>query len=224
MEFILFRPPRIGVRVHYSGDSDLPAGPYTVVENDEYNMAEHVVIEAKDGRRFGRSAREMEIIQLSEEFLTTARPSDADGVTLLPSKKKLREFGFTDHREGYWYYSARLGTAESLNVTIPKKKLRKVLGDPVYSYNELVMDEFFGQPAYFGQMKEEFRTAIANELNLVLESLQELGLQIAVDPRNYGWKNWPEDKPITGTYQDDLMIRRLTSDVAEVDSKQKAGL
>lgn len=63
MEWIYNRPPKIGLKVRYSGDTLAPAGIYTVVENDEYNMGGHVVIRDERGRSFGRSAREMEIIE-----------------------------------------------------------------------------------------------------------------------------------------------------------------
>lgn len=37
------------------------------------------------------------------------------------SVDKMRSIGFTDRREGYWYYCKYLGNEISFNVTIPKK-------------------------------------------------------------------------------------------------------
>lgn len=60
MEWIPFRPPRIGLKVRYQGDGTARGGIYTIVANDEYNMVGFVVIEDIHGNRFGRDARMME--------------------------------------------------------------------------------------------------------------------------------------------------------------------
>lgn len=126
MEFILFRPPRHGLKVYYESPGGLPhSGVYTVVDTDEYNMAGMVVIEDSEGRGYGVSSADLEIMEDREEFKALALGVDADGVTFLPSEKKLRDFGFTDHRNGYWYYTTRVGSDESFNLTIPKKPARR---------------------------------------------------------------------------------------------------
>lgn len=60
MEWIPFRPPRIGLWVEYSGDSSARPGKYVVVENDEYNMVGYVVIEDLRGNRWGVNAERLE--------------------------------------------------------------------------------------------------------------------------------------------------------------------
>jgi hypothetical protein len=208
MEFIALHPPRIGTLIYYHGDSQLPAGPFRVVDNDEYNMTGEVIIK---NSKFSasRSAIDMDILEVSDEFLNMAPAPDTDGVTFLPSEDVLRKFGFTDHREGFWYYSARVDDRETLNITIPKAPFDHIKGEPVYSYNELVMDEDFGQPAYFGRMVEPHRSSIARRVSEVLGNLRDVGIQITVNPEEYAWENWPEAMPILGVSRDEYIISKL---------------
>lgn len=55
---------------------------------------------------------------------------------ILP-EAEMREIGFTDHSEGTWYFSRRVGTDISFNVSIPKDGSRLRID---------VLDEDFGQP------------------------------------------------------------------------------
>lgn len=210
MEFILFRPPRHGLKVYYESPGGLPhSGVYTVIDTDEYNMAGMVVIEDSEGRGYGVSSADLEIMEHREEFKALALGVDADGATFLPSEKKLRDFGFTDHRNGYWHYSARVGSSESFNLTIPKNPIGYVLGEPVYSYTEGVIDEFFGQHAYFGKMKDQFRYSLVEKLSTVLKGLMEIGLLIRVHPEEYSWEGWPPGRPLMGHFSDGQTIEQL---------------
>lgn len=211
MEFILFQPPRIGLKVYFAAnDGGRPySGIFTVMENDEYDMAGHVVIEDSDGRGYGVSGLNLEALEHHEDFKALALGVDADGVTFLPSEKKLREFGFTDHREDYWYYTTRVGSDESFNLTIPKTPIGHVLGEPVYSYTEGVIDEYFGQHAYFGGMKDEFRYPLAERLSTALSGLLDLGLLVRVHPEQYNWKGWPEGRPLLGMVSDRHTLEQL---------------
>lgn len=202
MDFKLSQPPRIGAKVRQSGSPSVPQGSYTVVGNSSYDADCRVAIAAPSGERYSVAVRFLELIENSSALEAVPVPVDSDGITTLPSEEALRAFGFTGHREGYWYYTARVGSAETLNITVAKEPLAGYsdpsLGEPVYGYTELVMDEYFGQPAYFGQMKEEHRIALATKLFGVLRGLYLLGLQIEVDPQEYGWESWPEGEKLQG--------------------------
>lgn len=121
-----------------------------------------------------------------------------DGLTFLPSEEELRAFGFTDHVPAHWYWSARVGSAESINITVDKTPVGEVDGKFVYAYKELVMDEYFGQPAFFGNMKAEFRADLTRRLHAHLQAANALGLTVAVNPREYCWEKWPENSALTG--------------------------
>lgn len=125
-------------------------------------------------------------------------PDGWDGYTRIPSEEILREAGFTDRIPEQWYYHSRAGSAETLNITIKKAPAGEIDGEEVHIYKELVMDEFFGQPAYFGRMKEAYRTPLTEKLSGLLSTLNSLGLQIEVDPDEYGWDGWPANSPLTG--------------------------
>ena len=121
-----------------------------------------------------------------------------DGITPLPSEERLREFGFTDHSPEYWYYTNRVGSAESINITVSKEPLGLIGGEPVYSYRELIVDEYFGQPAYFGRMRPPVRYEIATKISEQLGMLRDAGLELEIDPREYGWEGWNPANAILG--------------------------
>lgn len=89
----------------------------------------------------------------------------------------MRELGFTDRVTGRWYLVEPVGSAEALNITI-----EKATGD----YAELVADEYFGQPAYYGRMVEPYSTSIRNAVDTILSRLNDAGLTIRVDHTAYG--------------------------------------
>jgi len=104
--------------------------------------------------------------------------NDPDGTTPLLTDDAMRALGFTDHREGFWYFTDRVGDNTSLNFTINKN---------TGEYEELVMDEFFGQPEYYRNMKPEFRDAVQARIDGIIVRLNGAGLNLAVDPDLYGF-------------------------------------
>lgn len=102
-----------------------------------------------------------------------------DGVTPLLSDTEMRTLGFTDHREGYWYWCRRVDKKgyTTLNFTIEK--------DTGY-YEELVMDESFGQPDYYGRARKDLRDEIISNVDRFVAELNSQGLSLAVDHRVYG--------------------------------------
>ena len=121
-----------------------------------------------------------------------------DGITPLPSEERLREFGFTDHSPEHWYYTDRVGSAESINITVNKEPVGLVQGKPVYGYRELIVDEYFGQPAFFGKMLPKPRYEIAQRISEQLAMLRDAGLDLLIDPLEYGWEGWNPDNAILG--------------------------
>lgn len=91
---------------------------------------------------------------------------------------EMRALGFTDHREGYWYYVTRVGSNTTLNISI-----NKATG----GYTERVLDEFFGQYEMYGRMMEPYRTAIRDNIDRELDRLNAADLQVRVDHAEYGW-------------------------------------
>ena len=108
---------------------------------------------------------------------------DPDGVTPVLSDEAMRDLGFTDHREGFWYFVDRVGGGVSLNFTIEKN---------TGEYEELVMSELFGQPEYYRNMMPEFRDAIQARIDRIIAKLNAAGLTLAVDPDLYGFDHSPE--------------------------------
>ena len=90
---------------------------------------------------------------------------------------EMRALGFTDPREGFWYWCKPVGSDETLNITIDK-----ATGE----WEELVMDEFFGQPAYYGRMVPQFRDEIRSKVDEHVAWLVAGGILVAVDHSEYG--------------------------------------
>lgn len=211
MELILFQPPRIGLKVYYhaqEGGAPYP-GVYTVVDTEDYNMVGYVTVEDSNGRGYGVNAKQLEILEYHDDFNALALGVAADSIVFLPSEEKLREFGFTDRREGYWYYSAPVGSNETFNLTIPKEPIGEVLGEPVYSYTESVIDEFFGQHAYFGGMRDDFRYPLAEKISEALRGLLKIGIRVRVHPDEYNWKEWPHGRALWGMSSDQQTMEQL---------------
>ena len=102
-----------------------------------------------------------------------------DGITALLPDEKMREIGFTDHVETRWYFCRRVDDKghTTLNITIDKE---------TGFYNELVMNEDFGQPEYYGQMKPEWRDLYRDTIDFYISELNKAGLTVTVDHREYG--------------------------------------
>lgn len=103
--------------------------------------------------------------------------SESDGNTALLPEADMRALGFTDRRPDYWYFTKRVGSNESMNFTINKAN---------GNYEELVMDEMFGQPAYYGHMRPNFRDEIRANVDTIVGELNAAGLTVAVDHKAYG--------------------------------------
>ncbi len=219
MEFIHNRPPRLQTKAYYrTRESGRPtSGVYTIVATDEYAMGGHVVVESADGFLYGVNGDQLDLLEEDPDFQSM-------GQTFLPSEEKLRAFGFTDRREGYWYYTTRVSSDESFNITIPKEPIGHIQGEPVYSYEELVIDEDFGQPSYFGNLRPELRYAMVEAVGSVLEKTRALGLNVRVNPREYSWLNWPEGRPLIGGYEDQRTLDYIRSlESAESTTQEAVG-
>lgn len=91
---------------------------------------------------------------------------------LLPDKK-MRKVGFTDYREGFWYFCRDLGHEISFSVTINKADAEDLCID--------VLDEDFGQPydyqRYLKNIPEnEFAIKIRDKVEYWMEYLQDEGV------------------------------------------------
>lgn len=102
-----------------------------------------------------------------------------EGRTPVLDDATMRSLGFTDHRPDYWYLCRRVDNNGhvTLNITIQKE---------TGYYTELVMNEDFGQPEYYGRMKPEYRDLYRDTVDFHIDSLKKAGLTITVDHREYG--------------------------------------
>jgi len=128
----------------------------------------------------------------------------ADGLTLLPSEKKLRKLGFTDRDPEIWYFSAHLATDISFTVRVSKKIDETHLPEGLHPYQELILDNSFGQPAPLGAMSQEFRGEVLKRLIEELRRLRAAGITISVDPAQYYWEEWTSIK-LTGHDGEELI-------------------
>ena len=102
-----------------------------------------------------------------------------DGVTPVLDDETMRALGFTDRVDTRWYYCRRVDDKghTTLNITIQK--------DTGF-YEELVMNEDFGQPEYYGQMKPEWRDLYRDTIDFHIRELNRAGLTLEVDHKQYG--------------------------------------
>lgn len=101
------------------------------------------------------------------------------GKTPVLDDEAMRALGFTDRVETRWYYCQRIDQRgdTTLNITIEKDS---------GLYEELVMNERFGQPEPYGQMKPEWRDLYRDTIDFQLSILNKAGLTIKVDHKEYG--------------------------------------
>lgn len=88
--------------------------------------------------------------------------------------------GFTDHNPENWYFTTRVGHQVSFNATINKES---------WGIETDVLDEFFLQPAYYGHMREPYRSAIKWNIDVILDGFKEKGLIIPHKHKEYGWQD-----------------------------------
>ncbi|WP_159601490.1 hypothetical protein [Agromyces humi] len=100
-----------------------------------------------------------------------------DGETPILDDARMRELGFTDRVVERWYLCARVGPGVTLNVTIQKS---------TGQYQEYVLDEDFGQPAFYGTFRAEVRDQVIANVDEEVGKLRAAGLDITVDHTLYG--------------------------------------
>ena len=90
----------------------------------------------------------------------------------------MRAIGFTDNREGHWYYCRAVGAGVTFNTTIDK-----TTGE----WSEDVLDEDFGQPYYYGRnIGHPFAQTVRVRVDEQVALLNSHGLTIEVDHGHYG--------------------------------------
>ncbi|MBL5974817.1 MAG: hypothetical protein D3X82_13915 [Candidatus Leucobacter sulfamidivorax] len=95
----------------------------------------------------------------------------------VPSAREMRRFGFTDRREGHWYWSTRVGSDTTFNLTIEKE---------TGEYETVVLNESFGQPEYYGRMVAVYGAQIVANVDVALHELRRFGLDIEFSHAEYG--------------------------------------
>ena len=96
---------------------------------------------------------------------------------LIENDSYMRELGFTDHREGFWYKSWMLDGEVSLNYTINKA---------TYAWKEDVLNVMFGQPEYYNMMLPKWRDEMIAKIDAIVKELNDLGFLIQVNHEEYG--------------------------------------
>lgn len=100
-------------------------------------------------------------------------------ITPILDDDAMRQLGFTDHVSTRWYFCRRVGPDITLNITIDKA---------TGTYSEFVMDENFGQHAYYGWMRKDVRDEAIVKIDVFLDKLNQAGLNIELDHQSYGVK------------------------------------
>ena len=96
---------------------------------------------------------------------------------LIENDSYMRELGFTDHREGFWYKSWGLARNVSLTFTINKA---------TQEWEECVINELFGQPEYYNRWMPKWRYEMIAKIDAIVKELNALGFPIHVDHEQYG--------------------------------------
>lgn len=90
--------------------------------------------------------------------------------------EKMRGLGFTDHKEGTWYLCKRVADMTTLNICIEKDGSQ---------WSEYVLDEFFLQPSFYMDAKEEFKNEVVANVDKIISTLRKAGLVVSVDHESY---------------------------------------
>ena len=96
---------------------------------------------------------------------------------LIENDSYMRELGFTDHREGFWYKSWMLDRDVSLGFTINKA---------THDWEEDVLNIMFGQPEYYNRRMPKWRDEMIAKIDAIVKELNDLGFPIHVDHEQYG--------------------------------------
>lgn len=105
------------------------------------------------------------------------RISDVEGtLETLPDEATMRALGFTDRREGVWYFCETIDLPWlTFNVDIDKDTLE---------YETNVLDEKFLQPCYYNSMMG--REAVIDLIDAKVKRLNDAGVLIKHDHGRYG--------------------------------------
>jgi hypothetical protein len=101
---------------------------------------------------------------------------------ILPNEE-MRKLGFTDFREGYWYFNKLLSNSEiTFNVSINKNNIEDL---DIY-----ILDEDFGQPYDYQNILEDnpnqqFALKIKNKVEYWMKFLQDNGVLCGHEYGNY---------------------------------------
>lgn len=95
-----------------------------------------------------------------------------------PLDSRMRDLGFTDHRDGHWFQSWYLGMVDIyLDLTIDKVTLE---------YDTLVEDIAIGQPYHYGRyLYGELASDMHDRINATIAQLRAQGLNIDFDHAEY---------------------------------------
>lgn len=95
-----------------------------------------------------------------------------------PLDSRMRDLGFTDHREGYWWKSWPLSLHDIFfSLTINKVTLE---------YEHIVIDEAFGQPYHYGRyLTGERLIDLVCEIEGKLRALEIAGFNIEFNHAEY---------------------------------------
>lgn len=99
-----------------------------------------------------------------------------DGNTPVLSEDEMRGLGFTDHTPEHWYYTARVCSNISFNLTIEKS---------TGNYEEYVLDEFILQPYHYRTYDAPGAREAEVGVDREIARLREAGLDVTVDHEAY---------------------------------------
>jgi hypothetical protein len=204
MDFIPLQPPRLGLKVYFrTTEGGHPAsGVYTVVANDEYIMAGHVVVEAASGHLYGVNAEQLDILEWLPAFHAMQLPPHANGLTFLPSASVLTHHGFIEEPTRWRYRSEVLPTIE-FDLLVSRTPAGEVLGEALYGYRTA----FSGKPIAMLTVEEQVK--FVTVISSLLSTFLPLALRIEIPLHSLGWRGWPEHRPLIGMASDQATLHAL---------------
>lgn len=100
-------------------------------------------------------------------------------VSNLPNAKQMRRLGFTNRVEGQWYFCRSVGYDTTFNLTIWKES---------GAYDITILNESFGQPEYYGNMREVYKNQIMANIDVIVYELNRDGIEVEINHAEYGVK------------------------------------